>query len=61
MAVRTDIRDVQRHNIRRSMREIHPGEGAGSLPEGFCILVDDEGNQLVDDNGDILVALCVDP
>lgn len=32
---------------------------AEELPEGFCILIDDSSNQLIDDNGDILVAPCV--
>lgn len=28
------------------------------IPKGYCILVDDDGKQLLDDNGKILIALC---
>jgi len=59
MGVRVDIKHLMRYRQRRSIREIRPGEGAGSLPEGWCILIDDLSQQLTDDEGNILVALCV--
>lgn len=58
MTVRASIRDNARTHIRDSVRDPRIRGVGGVLPEGFCILVDDVGDQLTDDNGDILVALC---
>lgn len=58
MANRMNVRDNARTRIRCNVRDPRIRGEAGVLPEGFCILVDDIGDQLTDDNGDILVAPC---
>jgi len=58
MAVRASIRDNARTHVRCNVRDPRIRGVGGILPEGFCILVDDIGDQLTDDNGDILVAPC---